>query len=337
MDPGWRIPSGDRRLEHDMRAQPAGRAGATGERDVEPVDRAIAELATAQGGVASRSQLIALGLSRRAIGHRLVAGRLHAIHRGVYAVGHLAVTDRGRGFAAQLAAGPDAPLSHRAAGYFLAFVPELPSRLDVTRADDRRRSRPDLAVHRAALDPRTEVVRRGGLLLTSPARTIADLAATRPALEVERAWAEAQFQRLLTPSELAAAIRPGRRGAALLARLVGEPEPTRSDLERSLMAALRAAGLPLPLVNVRVGPYLVDFLWSEQRLVVETDGWGAHGHRGAFERDRMRDAMLEARGYAVMRFTWRQVKNESSRVVVAIAQVLALRSHSTTGARRASS
>ena len=320
-----------------MRAQPATRAAPTSERDLEHIDRAIASLATAQDGAVSHEQLIALGLSRRAIGNRLAIGRLHAVHHGVYAVGHEAMTDRGRGFAALLSAGSGAVLSHRGAGAFLGFVPELPATLDVTRADDRRRSRPDLVVHRASLDPETEVVRQDGLLLTTPARTIADLAATRPAVEVERAWAEAQFQRRLQPSELATAIRPGHRGARLLTRLVGEPEPTRSDLERALMKALRAAGLPLPQVNVRMGPYLVDFLWSAERLVVETDGWKAHGHRGAFERDRMRDAMLGARGFAVLRFTWRQVKNETARVTVAIAQVLALRSQSAATARRASS
>jgi very-short-patch-repair endonuclease len=81
-------------------------------------------------------------------------------------------------------------------------------------------------------------------------------------------------------------------------------------------------------VNVRVGPYLVDFFWPEQRLVVETDGWVVHGRRAAFESDRMRDATLQARGFAVLRFTWRHVISECTRVVVAIAQVLALRSHS---------
>ncbi|HKH16310.1 MAG TPA: type IV toxin-antitoxin system AbiEi family antitoxin domain-containing protein [Solirubrobacteraceae bacterium] len=316
-----------------MRAQPDARAEDHGERDAEPVDRSIAALATAQGGVVGHAQLIALGLTRRAIGHRLSRGRLIVLHRGVYAVGHQALTDRGRGVAALLAAGPGAVLSHRAAAAFLLIVPALPARLEVTRGDDRRRSRPDLVVHRSSLDFAREVRRRDGLLLTSPARTIADLAATRPAVEVERAWAEARVQNLLQPSHLAAAITPGRRGARLLTRLVGEPEPTRSELERAMFAALRAAALPIPQSNVRIGPYLLDFLWREQRLVVETDGWAAHGHRGAFERDRMRDATLQARGYAVLRFMWRQVKYDTVRVVVAIAQVLALRSGTTSHSR----
>jgi very-short-patch-repair endonuclease len=350
------IPHRRRRLEHDMRAQPdphpapagewdleptraiAGRAGTQGaDRDLEPIDRAIARLATTQGGVAGHGQLVALGLTNRAIAYRLGRGRLIALHRGVYAVGHSALTDRGRGFAALLAAGPGGVLSHGAAAAFLRLVPELPSPLEVTRADQRRKSRADLVVHRSSLDFQREVWQRNGLLLTSPARTIADLAATRPAPDVERAWAEAQVLKLLRPSELEAAIRPGRRGAVLLARLVGEPEPTRSELERVMLAALRRAGLPRPRVNVRVGNYLVDFFWPEQRLILETDGWAVHRRRTAFESDRMRDATLQARGFAVLRFTWRQVMNESPRVLVTIGQVLALRSHSTGREARASS
>ena len=99
-----------------------------------------------------------------------------------------------------------------------------------------------------------------------------------------------------------------------------EAQPTRSELERRLFAALRAAGLPLPLVNQRLGPYRPDFLWPEHRLVVETDGWAGHGHRVAFEEDRKRDAWLQAAGYKVLRFTWRQVMEETILVVVRIAQ-----------------
>jgi very-short-patch-repair endonuclease len=320
-----------------MGAQDDARGATDGERDVLPVDRAIARIATAQGGVVSHAQLVALGLTNRAIGVRLRRGALIALHRGVYAVGHEALTGGGRGFAALLAAGPGAVLSHGSAAAFLGVVPELPSPLEVTRADERRRSRADLVVHRSSLDLERDVWQRDGLLMTSPARTIADLAATRPAPDVERAWAEAQVLRLLGASELQAAIRPGRRGAVLLARLVGEPEPTRSELERAMLTALRRAGLPRPRVNVHVDRYLVDFFWPDQRLIVETDGWAAHRRRSAFESDRMRDATLQARGFAVLRFTWRQVMHDSARVLVTIAQVLALRSHSAMREARASS
>ena len=99
-----------------------------------------------------------------------------------------------------------------------------------------------------------------------------------------------------------------------------EAEPTRSELKRKLLSAIREAGLPRPLVNHRLGPYKPDFLWPEHRLVVETDGWAGHGHRIAFEDDRKRDAWFQAAGYKVLRFTWRQVMEETILVTVRIAQ-----------------
>ena len=109
-------------------------------------------------------------------------------------------------------------------------------------------------------------------------------------------------------------------------------EPTRTELERALLSLLRSAGLPRPLVNTKVGPYEADAVWPAERVVVEVDGWAAHGHRGAFERDRARDADLQARGYAVLRFTWRQVLDEPLLVATRTAQVLA---HRTTSKRPA--
>ena len=104
-------------------------------------------------------------------------------------------------------------------------------------------------------------------------------------------------------------------------------EPTRSELERKLLPTLQAAGLPRPLVNHRLGRYTIDFLWPDQKLVVETDGWAGHGHRVAFERDRARDADLQAQGFAVLRFTWRQVMHETLLVTVRIAQLLSRTPH----------
>jgi Transcriptional regulator, AbiEi antitoxin len=79
------------------------------------VDRAIAERARGQYGVIGREQLAELGLSARSIEHRVALGRLHPIHRGVYAVGHTVLGRSGRGMAAVLACGPDAALSHASA------------------------------------------------------------------------------------------------------------------------------------------------------------------------------------------------------------------------------
>jgi very-short-patch-repair endonuclease len=80
--------------------------------------------------------------------------------------------------------------------------------------------------------------------------------------------------------------------------------------------------LPIPEVNVPIGPYTVDFLWRDRRLVVETDGWEAHRGRQAFEDDRARDAYLRLQGYEVLRFTWRQLMAERGSVVAVLRRYL---------------
>jgi very-short-patch-repair endonuclease len=75
-------------------------------------------------------------------------------------------------------------------------------------------------------------------------------------------------------------------------------------------------------VNVRIGRFVVDFLWREQDLIVEVDGWRSHGTRSAFERDRARDASLKLLGFEVLRFTWRQVMSDRARVVKTIGALI---------------
>jgi len=101
----------------------------------------------------------------------------------------------------------------------------------------------------------------------------------------------------MTPTALRAEMRshPNHHGARVLTRMLDTTEPTRAKLERALLKLLKRAGLPRPLVNARVGPYEADAAWPDERVIVEVDGWAAHGHRGAFERDRARDADLQAR------------------------------------------
>jgi very-short-patch-repair endonuclease len=253
----------------------------------------LARLATRQCGVVGRRQLVALGFSEDEIDHRVKTRRLNRLHRGVYAVGHESIADRGRMIAGLLAAGDGAVLSHSTAATLWKLLPSMPQFVEVTLSDRRPRQRSGLRVHRAQ---RLESTVHQRLPVTTPLQTLNDL-------RDDRAWAEALYLGLVDRSEAP-----------------HEVEPTRSELERKLLASLRAAGLPRPLVNHRLGPYRPDFLWPEQKLIVETDGWAAHGHRIAFEEDRKRDAWFQAAGYKVLRFTWRQVMEETILVTVRIAQ-----------------
>ena len=93
-----------------------------------------------------------------------------------------------------------------------------------------------------------------------------------------------------------------------------EPDHTRSELESRFLALCRRHRLPNPEVNVRVGQFLVDFLWRDRRLAVEVDGFETHGTRSAFEADRARDTQLMLLGHDVVRFTWRQIVGDPSAV-----------------------
>ena len=93
---------------------------------------------------------------------------------------------------------------------------------------------------------------------------------------------------------------------------------TRSELEERFLTLVLDAGFPRPRTNATVGPYVVDFLWPDHRLIVETDGAATHATPTAFHADRRRDAELAGRGYRVLRFTWRQVRDEPHSVLRAM-------------------
>jgi hypothetical protein len=310
-------------VDHDLHGQRRSHGRGGGEIDV-PV------LATAQDGIVSADELRERGVGRGARDHRLVSGRLFGVHRGVYLVGHEATTFRGRSIAGLRACGSDSTLSHLAsAASWGAAAP--PATLDVIVPPGRRRSRPGIRVHHVALTP-AERALRDGVALTTPARTLIDLAAVVPAALLERICADMLVAKLLTRAQLAAAVEAGRgrRGIVALRELSGTVEPTRSDTERAFLRAVRDAGLPLPIVNA---PFLVaglgriepDFLWASPRVIVEMDAYGTHGGPPSFERDRQRDVALHALGWIVLRFTRRQVYRQARKVVTQVAQVLALR------------
>lgn len=298
-----------------QRGSDGAEAGSTG------VDRRIAELATRYDGVATRAQLRSLGLTAAAIDHRVRAGRLIVLHRGVYAPGHAALSERGRLRAALVAAGPTAALSHGTAAALWKLTPALPPSVEVTVTRKGPRSRSGLRVHETRRAPEIRLLH--SLPLTAPLRTLTDLRATQRTIALERMCAEALVLKLVTQEELEAA---GIVDPDLVA-------PTRSQFERTFRAALRDAGLPMPVAGYRIDLYTADFAWPAERVVVETDGWRFHGHRIAFESDRERDARLAARGWVVVRVTWKRLKRSPMTVMVQLAQTLALRASTPVGQR----
>lgn len=268
----------------------------------------VARLATAQHGVVTRAQLEAAGIGRGAIAHRVKAGQLHRLHRGVYALGHTALPALAREQAALLACGPEAVLSHAtAAALWNIWSPPDDVHITVPRRTTRRHQ--GVTIHRPLELSATDVRTRNDLPLTAPARTILDLAPHLSAIDTERLVAEAQVQRLVPKND------------PRLQALLGDDQPrlTRSEAERRLLQLIDRAHLPRPRTNHRVAGYEVDAVWPDKRLAVEVDGFAFHRTRWAFERDRRKDLALRRAGYATIRLSWRQIDQEPEAVVAAIA------------------
>ena len=289
-------------------------------------ERAIAELAAKQRGVITRAQLIELGLTRTTIDNWVKHSRLHPLYRGVYLLGHAGVTEGARELGAVLACGRGAVISHRSAAWLWRLLPAAKGDVEVTVAGRDCRSRPGIRVHRVRDLDRRDIRKLGRIPITSPARTILDLAAVVGPRELEQALAEAYARRLARRSELVSLLarRPSRPGTRALRALLddGTPALTRSQAEDRLLALIRAAELPQPEVNVRIGRHEVDFMWRDQRLVVEVDGFAFHSSRAAFERDRRRDSELSSQGFRVTRVTWRQIVDEPVALVARLATAL---------------
>jgi very-short-patch-repair endonuclease len=290
--------------------------------DVPAVERkelTVARLAAAQQGMVTTEQLIAAGFSYAAIARRVADGWLVRRHRGVHQLGVFG-GPWGTEMAALLACGSGSAVSHRSCAAVDGLFPrDENAPVDVTTT---ARGRPGVRVHRGRLGA-GDVVVRHGLTLTTPVRTLLDLASSVPDRELERLVEEAQVRRLITPEQLLAALEPGRRGTKRL-RAIVEPELgcTRSEAERRLRALVNAAGLPAPRTNVRIAGLEVDAVWPQQRLVVEVDGYAFHRTREAFERDRRRDARLLVAGYRVLRITWRRLTREPEQVIALVAAAL---------------
>lgn len=287
----------------------------------------MAELAARQRGVVTRTQLRAIGLSADAIDNRLKAKRLHPLYRGVYVVGHAGPVEGARELGAVLACGSDAVVSHRSAAVLWRLHLSRPPDVEVTVGGRRCDSKRGIRVHRVTTLDRRDVRMLGGIPITAPARTLLDLAAIVAPRELEQALAEAHARRLAHRSDLTALLaRVGRRpGAPALRSLIetdGPPALTRSEAEDRFLALIRAAELPAPEVNVRIGRREVDFMWRQQGLIVEVDGFRFHSSRAAFERDRRRDAELASVGFRVIRVTWRQIVDRPEALIARIAAAL---------------
>lgn len=304
------------------------------------LEERISAAAARQHGVVSRSQLVELGLTSAAVWRRLQAGRLRALHRGVYLLGPTQ-THRTTEIAAVLAGGAEALLSHlSAARVWPMLPPEPPAPVHVSVAGPAapvhvsvpgrsREPRCGVIFHRTATlrqDERTVV---DGIPITTPVRTLVDIAGMLGSRDLESAIALAERENLIRAAELNAlperyAHRPGIGMLRAIVQAQAGPAFTRSEAERQCLDLFRRAGLSLPHANVPFGPYELDLFWPDEMVAIEIDGHAYHASRRQFEGDRRKDAWLRARGVEVIRLTWRQITRDGLTTAVQVGQALAI-------------
>jgi very-short-patch-repair endonuclease len=275
----------------------------------------LSTLARQQYGLITREQLRRVGFGEAGIDERIRTKRLHRLHRGVYALGHDALKSEAYWLAAVLACGPGAVLSHAGAAAHWNIRQSAAATIDVTvptRAGRTKRTR--IRVHRSGRLSPEETTIHEGIPTTTVARTLLDLADVMAPQALERAIGEADYLGLLDMTSLIAVVEanPGRRGQRVLEAAAGPRELTRSELEQRFLEMVSRRGLPRPQVNAIVERYEVDFHWPEDMLIVETDGYAAHGTRARFERDRERDRRLLRAGFRTVRLTARTYDEDAT-------------------------
>lgn len=281
-------------------------------------------LARRQHEVVTHEQLLALGFSRHAIAHLLKTGRLHVVHRGVYAVGRGQLGRYGHFMAAVLRCGPTAGLMRGSAATLWQVLrdrPALPIEISVSGPDLRV---PGLVVRRQR---HRRIVRRHGIPVTSLVCTFIDLAASDLGDDaLEAAISQADIRGLMTPEQLRRMLEreAARKGLARLRGLLDRRtfRVTRSKLERHFLAIVKRLGLPIPLTRAIVNGYEVDFYWPELGLVVETDGLTYHRTAAQQAIDIEREHAHAVGHVERLRFSHYQVVHEPAHVESVLVAVI---------------
>jgi very-short-patch-repair endonuclease len=281
------------------------------------VERILARLAERAHGVVTRVQLRSAGLTDEQIRQRLQSGALLREYRGVYRVGHRAPSMEARYLAAVRACGPRAALSGHAAAHLLGLTATPPSMPEVTTLTARKV--PGVTTRRSRTIQQT--IWRG-VPVTTPARTLIDLAATLDAEDLARAFHEASIRHHTKPPQIEALLA-NQPGAQKLRRVLrGDIHVSLSRLERHFLALLRKEGLPLPITNRHATARRVDCRWPDHRLTVELDGYRYHSSRHAWETDRRREREAYARGDDVRRFTFGDVYERPDPILAEVRAAL---------------
>ena len=264
-------------------------------------DVQIAALAGAQHGVVTTAQLLTIGLTDQAIRRRVRDGRLHRVHRGVYAVGHVALSREGRWRAAVFACGDTAALSHLSVAEFWNVSRWRTNRISIVTAS--KHAPAGIDVHRSKhLDPELDMLVWKGLPVTNVARMCVDLTDELDAYQLAYVIYRAEYWHIfnLRATEAAMQRANGRHNLHVLERALELNASGSAGTRSAKEDAFRKAQAEEPLVNVKVDGIEVDFHWPDDKRIVEVDG--VHHYRRATRlEDARRDERLIARGWRVER------------------------------------
>lgn len=288
------------------------------------------QIATRQHGVVSRRQLVELGISEDSIDRQLVTGRLALIHRGVYAVGHTARALHTREMAALLACGIDrSTLSHTSAARVWRMLPPdtRDKGVDISVWNGQPRYK-GIRIHRPLDLGDSDCRWHGPIRITSPIRTLLDIARSRQASCLDSAVNEALILGVVKDHELERLVldSPSRRGICLLERQLVDKGYTRSAAEEKMRKLIKAHGLPPAIANTHVAGYEVDFLWPGFDVIVEVDGFKFHRTRLKSDRDTLKTGSLQDAGYTVIRVNWTLISESPDKVAGWIRSAIAAKS-----------
>jgi very-short-patch-repair endonuclease len=291
-------------------------------------DGAVMRIASGQRGLVSTAQLSECGLGKDAVARRVRAGLLRRRFQGVYSVGSAELPPLALEFGALMSCGRGSFVSHRSAAFVWGMRKAPPDRMEVSVVGLGCRSREGLRVHRIKGVDRRELRQHEGLWVSSPARAVLEVAAVGTKDKLIDLIDQGLALRRFTPGDLKLVLARNRpcRGAARLSEVIADESNmaiSRSKAEKALFRLIREAGLPMPETNVPFGRFSADFVWREQKVIVELDSATYHSGPGVFQRDREKGLLFRSAGFDVLRPTRWHVVHEPTRVAVLLAQALA--------------
>lgn len=298
----------------------------------------LADRAERRYGLFTLEHAVAAGMNRTTLYRRARRGRYALLHPGVFGFAGQPESWERSLLAGCLAAGGDAVASHRSAARLWGLTDTSDDIVEITVPANQRPRLQKVVLHRSAdLDPSHTTVRRR-IPVTNPLRTMVDLGTVlcaegvEDALDAGIAW-PSLFSVAAVRAMLDQLAGNGRRGSGVLRQVLDErvlgDAVSDSKLERRMGALLKRAGLPPAVFHHVVctpgGVFLaeVDFAYPELKLVIEVDGFDAHGTPRAMAKDFVRQNGLVPYGWHVLRFTWRQVTRQPEMVAQAIRAALA--------------